>query len=199
VALASVLLAACGGDGTAGERPVAAPPPAAAPAAPAPAPARPPTTSVPAPPAVAVRGTPARVVVPAIGVDAPVDDLGRNPDGTLEVPEWQRAGWWRRGPEPGERGPAVIVGHVDSRAGPAVFFRLAELGAGDVVEIVLDDGRTTRFVVERTERFAKDAFPTRAVYDLTAGPELRLITCDGEFDRSTGHYVDNLVVFARGA
>jgi sortase (surface protein transpeptidase) len=145
------------------------------------------------------RGTPARIAIASIGVDAPVVDLNRNPDGTLEVPDWQDAGWWRRGPEPGERGPAVVVGHVDSRSGPAVFARLDELEAGDTIDIVLDDGGTTSYVVERAERFPKDAFPTRDVYELTDGPELRLITCDGEFDEATGHYVDNLVVFATPA
>jgi len=155
-------------------------------------------TTVPAAPAMP-RGTPARITISSIGVDAPVVDLNRNPDGTLEVPDWQDAGWWRRGPEPGERGPAVVVGHVDSQSGPAVFSRLEELGAGDRVDIVLDDGGTTTYVVQRSERFPKDAFPTRDVYELTDGPELRLITCDGEFDEATGHYVDNLVVFANPA
>lgn len=145
------------------------------------------------------RGTPAHVRLPSIGVDAPVVDLGKNPDGTLEVPDWQEAGWWRRGPEPGERGPAVIVGHVDSQSGPAIFSRLDELRAGDLIEVALDQGGTARYRVDRSERFAKDAFPTRDVYELTPGPELRLITCDGEFDSSTGHYVDNLVVFATPA
>jgi sortase (surface protein transpeptidase) len=145
------------------------------------------------------RGTPERIAIASIGVEAPVVDLNKNPDGTLEVPDWQDAGWWERGPEPGERGPAVIVGHVDSQAGPAVFARLEELAPGDVIDIRLDGGGTASYVVDRAERFAKDAFPTRDVYELTAGPELRLITCDGEFDEATGHYVDNLVVFATPA
>lgn len=145
------------------------------------------------------QGTPARVLIPSISVDAPVVDLSRNPDGTLEVPDWQDAGWWERGPEAGERGPAVIVGHVDSTAGPAVFYRLGELEPGDPIEVVLDAGGSARYDVDRIERFAKDAFPSLAVYGLTAGPELRLITCDGEFDTTTGRYVDNLVVFATAA
>jgi len=137
------------------------------------------------------------VVIPDIGVDAPVVDLGRNPDGTLQVPDWQDAGWYARGPEAGERGPAVIVGHVDSEAGPAVFYRLDELQPGAPIDVDLDDGAgSVRYLVDRIERFPKDAFPTLDVYGLTPGPELRLITCDGEFDTSTGHYVDNLVVYA---
>jgi sortase (surface protein transpeptidase) len=91
----------------------------------------------------------------------------------------------------------VVVGHVDSQDGPAVFYRLGELQPGDTIDIALDDGTSTvTYTVDRTERFPKDAFPTLQVYGLTPGPELRLITCDGEFDASTGHYVDNLVVYA---
>jgi hypothetical protein len=139
------------------------------------------------------------VVIPSIAVDARVVDLSKNPDGTLRVPGWDDTGWWQRGPEPGARGPAVIVGHVDSTAGPAVFFRLEELKAGDRIDVALDGGGTVPYAVERTEGFAKDAFPTLDVYGLTPGPELRLITCDGELDTATGHDVDNLVVFATAA
>ena len=207
---AAFALAACGGADQEGDRAQARPPstPATNPPAttPHPTPAAPPTSgavtpTTAQPPAGAgmARGTPARIAIDAIGVDAPVVDLNRTPDGTLQVPDWLDADWWERGPEPGERGPTVVVGHVDSQAGPAVFARLEELVAGDVIDIALDGGGTTSYVVERSERFAKDAFPTRAVYDLTAGPELRLITCDGEFDEATGHYVDNLVVFATPA
>jgi sortase (surface protein transpeptidase) len=152
------------------------------------------STTTPAP--IAVQGPPARIGIPAIDVDAAVIDLSKADDGTLEVPGWDDAGWWKRGPEPGERGPAVIVGHVDSKSGPAVFYDLERLVAGDEIVVTLDDGRTVTYLVDGTKRFAKDAFPTMDVYGLTEGPELRLITCDGEFDRSTGHYVDNLVVFA---
>jgi LPXTG-site transpeptidase (sortase) family protein len=168
----------------------------------APAPATPPPpvdTTPPADSATEVSGTPARVAIPAIGVDAPVVDLGKNSDGTLEVPDWQQAGWWRRGPEPGERGPAVIAGHVDSTSGPDVFYRLEELQPGDRIDVQLDDGGSVAYAVQRIEVFPKDAFPTLDVYELTPGPELRLITCDGEFDDSTGHYVDNLIVFATPA
>lgn len=217
----ALVLTACGGADQVGDRastrsPTSSSvPPTAAPAPPStggprssatspPPTTAPPTTSTTAPPPTAeadetASGTPARVRIPRIGVDAPVVDLGMNADGTLQVPDWQDAGWWERGPQPGERGPAVIVGHVDSTAGPAIFYRLREVVPGDVIEVDLDGGGATRFVVQRLERFAKDAFPTLDVYGLTPGPELRLITCDGEFDRSTRHYVDNLVVFATRA
>lgn len=143
-----------------------------------------------------VQGPPARLTIPTIGVDARVIDLARQADGTLEVPGWDDTGWWERGPEPGERGPSVIVGHVDSRTGPAVFYELDRLRPGDPVTVTLDDGRSVTYEVTGQERFAKDAFPTLDVYGLTDGPELRLITCDGEFDHATGHYEDNLVVSA---
>jgi sortase (surface protein transpeptidase) len=137
------------------------------------------------------------VQVGRVGVDAEVIPLGLDAAGALEVPaDFAQAGWWRSGPEPGERGPAVIVGHVDSRSGPAVFYRLRELVAGDRVTVQRADGTSGEFVVDRVEQHPKSAFPTDAVYGATAAPELRLVTCGGTFDRSTGHYVDNTIVFA---
>ena len=118
-------------------------------------------------------------------------------DGTMEVPtDFGRAGWLTTAPVPGARGPAVIAGHVDSTTGPAVFFRLRELRAGDPVEVRQRDGDVVRFTVRSRDTFAKDEFPTGQVYGPTAGPVLRLITCDGDIDPRTGHYTDNLVVFA---
>jgi LPXTG-site transpeptidase (sortase) family protein len=139
-----------------------------------------------------------RIEIPAIGVDAPVVPLGLEPSGTLEAPEGlAETGWWTDGPEPGEAGPAVVAGHVDSRAGPAVFYRLNELRPGDGVEVVREDGSSVAFVVERLEQHPKADFPTEAVYGDTEGSALRLITCGGAFDRSTGHYLDNVIVYAR--
>jgi sortase (surface protein transpeptidase) len=140
---------------------------------------------------------PARVEVPAIGVDAPIIALGLDPAGALEVPEdFAETGWWTGGPEPGEQGPAIIAGHIDSPRGPAVFYRLLELQPGDVVRVTRADGSRVEFTVRRTEQHAKAAFPTEIVYAPTTGSELRLITCGGAFDRSSGHYVDNVIVFA---
>jgi LPXTG-site transpeptidase (sortase) family protein len=193
----ALAVAACGGADREGERAATRSPSAStSTSTTATTTTTPPTTEPAAEPPEMPRGTPARIVIPAANVDAPVVDLNKNPDGTLQVPDWQDTGWWERGPEPGERGPAVIVGHVDSTAGPAVFADLDQLEPGDRIDIELDDHRTTSYTVARSEQFPKDAFPTRDVYELTPGPELRLITCDGEFDDSTGHYVDNLVVFA---
>jgi sortase (surface protein transpeptidase) len=140
---------------------------------------------------------PARVRIPAIGVDAPVLPLAVDAQGVLPPPPTNEdTGWWRTGPEPGEAGPAVIVGHVDGREGPAVFFRVRDLVPGDEIAVDRVDGSTAVFTVERVERHAKDAFPTEAVYGRTPDARLRLVTCGGEFDRSTRHYVDNVVVFA---
>lgn len=142
----------------------------------------------------------ARVQVPSLGVDAPVIALGRNPDRSLEVPaKASEAGWWSGGAFPGEDGPAVIAGHLDSRAGPGVFFDLRQLDEGDEIRVVPRKGRSTRFVVVGLREAPKDAFPTAAVYGATPGPELRLITCAGTFDEQAGSYRSNLVVFARRA
>jgi len=139
-----------------------------------------------------------RLEIAAIGVRAPVIRLGLNRDGTLEVPtRFDEVGWWAGGARPGERGPAVIAGHVDSRTGPAVFFRLDRLRARDAIVVVRRDGSRARFVVQRIARYHKAAFPTARVYGPTRAPALRLVTCSGAFDAATGHYVDNTVVFAR--
>jgi sortase (surface protein transpeptidase) len=138
----------------------------------------------------------ARIRIPAIGVDAEVVRLGLNRDRTLQVPaRSSQAGWWTGGAVPGRRGTAVIVGHVDSRAGPAVFFRLRRLRPGDRVAVTLPGRPAARFRVQRKEEFSKSRFPTRRVYTPTRAPSLRLITCGGRFDESTGHYRDNVVVF----
>jgi hypothetical protein len=141
---------------------------------------------------------PVRIEIPSIAVRAPIIRLGLNPDRSLEVPEdFGDTGWWSGGPRPGEPGPAVIVGHVDSRTGPAVFYRLSELRPRDEIVVVRRDGSRARFAVVRSERYPKAEFPTARVYGRTDGPALRLITCGGAFDSSSGHYVDNTVVYAR--
>lgn len=141
---------------------------------------------------------PVRILVPAIGVSAPIIPVGLNVDGSLEVPDsFSNAGWFTSGPEPGEPGPAVIVGHVDSVDGPGVFYHLRALRQGDPIKIVLKNGWTVRYVVGSHLALPKKDFPTKLVYGHTEKPTLRLITCDGEFDTSTGHYLDNYIVFAR--
>lgn len=141
---------------------------------------------------------PVRVDAPAIGLDAGnLEDLVVGPDGVLPAPvDYGRAGWWTAGPTPGQLGPAVIAGHVDGPDGPAVFYRLGQLAAGEAVDVTRADGTVAHFVVDRVQSYAKAEFPTSEVYGGTSRAELRLITCGGAFDRSTGHYVDNIVVFA---
>jgi len=135
--------------------------------------------------------------IPDVDISSPLVDLGLRPDRTLEVPsDFSVAGWFTRGPAPGEPGPAVIAGHVDSDTGPAVFYRLAELQPGDEVLVDRQDGVTAQFVVERVERYPKADFPTTEVYGWVDRAELRLITCGGEFEHDTGHYRDNVVVYA---
>ena len=140
---------------------------------------------------------PVRVEIPRIGVASSLDRLGRAPDGTVEEPtRWEVAGWYAPGTRPGDPGSAVILGHVDSKRGPAVFFRLRELRQGDRVTIRRADGSSVRFIVQRTEQYPKDRFPTDAVYYPTLTPALRLVTCGGEFDATVGRYRSNLIVFA---
>jgi hypothetical protein len=140
---------------------------------------------------------PRRIRIPAIGVSARVVSLERAPDRTMETPEnFDNTGWYGPGTEPGERGPAVIAGHIDSTSGPAVFYRLRELKRGNLIRIARADGSVVRFRVEGLERWPKAAFPTRRVFGRTRLAALRLVTCSGNFDPSTGHYVDNTIVYA---
>lgn len=140
---------------------------------------------------------PAYVRIPAIGVNTALQQLGLEPDGSLQAPTaWDVAGWYAGGPRPGEPGPAVIVGHIDSLSGPAVFFRLRELRPGAAVFVGERGGGVLRFVVDDVETFAKAHFPTSLVYGPQPIPVLRLITCTGAFDTSAGSYLDNLVISA---
>ena len=160
-------------------------------------------TAAPAPMSVTVDGAtaqaaaPTRVRVPSIDVESELVRLGVDADQVLVPPaDFGTAGWFAEGPAPGETGPAVIAGHVDSFEGPAVFFRLRDLQPGDEVLVDRADGSTARFEVRSVERYPKDAFPTEEVYGPTPRAELRLITCGGEFDADERSYRDNVVVTA---
>ncbi|HVL98951.1 MAG TPA: class F sortase, partial [Egibacteraceae bacterium] len=139
---------------------------------------------------------PRAVLVPAIGVDAPLVPVGLDPDGSMELPDVGFAGWYRLGPVPGEPGPAVIAAHVDSYDGPDVFYRLHQLVPGDEVHVVGDDGRQTAFVVRDVEWTPKDALPADRIWALGAAPTLRLITCGGAFDQGARTYLENVTVYA---
>jgi sortase (surface protein transpeptidase) len=144
--------------------------------------------------------TPVRIEIPRIGVSSRLLGLGKDDKGAVDTKElpWAVAGWYTGGPRPGDPGSAVILGHVDSQAsGPAVFYRLRELRPGDQIQVTRADGSVVRFAVDRTEQFLKKAFPTDQVYYPTLTPELRLVTCGGTFDDTTGHYRSNIIVFAK--
>jgi len=148
---------------------------------------------------VRARSTPSALEIPAIGVNTgELVDLGLTPSGGMEVPDGATtAGWFALSPVPGEPGPSVLAAHVDYKKVPGVFARLDKMKVGDTAVVRRADGTPVHFVAYRVEHFAKSAFPTQDVYGNTQGPELRLITCGGSFDRASGHYRDNVVVFAR--
>jgi sortase (surface protein transpeptidase) len=137
--------------------------------------------------------------IPRIGVDTDLMELGLNADGTVMVPPTEPhalAGWYRYLAVPGEPGPAVILGHVDTYDGPGVFYRLRDLHASDSVIVELADGRSAVFAVDSVRTYPKREFPAEAVYGSTAEPVLRLVTCGGTFDRTRRTYLSNVVVFA---
>ncbi|MBC6470140.1 class F sortase [Actinomadura alba] len=204
--MAVAALSACTGDGVpAASGPPAAPETPASSAGPAsrespgsPGGTAAPASSKPVRPSASGRdaAAPERVRIPAIGVSARIISLPIDRSGRLVAPKaFDVAGWNEAGPEPGENGTAVIAGHVDSRSGPAVFFRLRDLRRGDRVDVDRVDGSTARFSVTRIARYRKTGVPA-GVYRATPGPELRLVTCGGAFDRGRGSYRDNIVVYA---
>lgn len=144
------------------------------------------------------RSRPVRLTIASIGVDThTIVALGKQPDGSLQVPaRFDTPGWFTAGPAPGQLGPAVLAGHVDSTTGPGIFYRLGALRPGALVLITLADGSTARFTVDRVVSYPKNHFPTLAVYGATPRAELRLITCGGQFDHRTGHYLNNTVAYA---
>lgn len=141
-------------------------------------------------------GDPLSVSIPAIGVDSVLVAAGVGADGSVAVPpDPSIAGWFTGGPKPGERGPAVIMGHVDSRrSGPGVFYDLVNLPVGATVTVETTTG-AQHFVVTSIEQFPKDQFPTELVYGAEPRPALRLITCGGSFDSSVRSYRDNIIAF----
>jgi hypothetical protein len=145
------------------------------------------------------RSKPVAIDIPSIGVRSSILSLGLNADGTVQVPSgtsYDEAGWYRFSPTPGSLGPAVILGHVSGAGHASVFFRLGDLRPGNRVRVTRRDGSIAAFEVTGVRRYPKDHFPTHLVYGNTNHAALRLITCGGSFDFSTGHYVDNVVVFA---
>ncbi|GAA2676238.1 class F sortase [Actinoplanes palleronii] len=140
---------------------------------------------------------PTRVVIPALDVDVPLIGLGLQADGAMQVPtDAKTVGWYTRAPTPGALGPAVLAGHVDFKNKPGTFNKLTDLKAGDSINVDRADGSMAMFRVVKVDRYAKDRFPTDAVYGAINRAGLRLITCGGDFDSAAGHYEDNIVVYA---
>ena len=205
--LATLLLAACGqqtpAPPVAGAHRAAASSPSAVPnmavSEPTLRPLDPTVGGPPGPPAPAQPhgAPPARLRIPSIGVDTALGRLDLNSDGTIQVPaDFNQAGWYARGPAPGETGPAVVLGHLDSYTGPAIFARLGSLRPGAEVVVLREDGSQLRFLVDRVASFSSDSFPTDQVYGATPGPALRLITCGGSFNVARARYSQNVVAFA---
>jgi hypothetical protein len=141
---------------------------------------------------------PVRLRIPAIKLSTRVIPLRLDAKGRLVAPTaFDRVGWNRSGPEPGEKGVAVIAGHVDSATGPAVFYRLRQLREGDRIHVDRADGSTVTFRVGRLARYPKSRIPDKEVYGPAPGAQLRLITCGGTFDHARRSYRDNVIVFAR--
>ncbi len=146
---------------------------------------------------VSTSSPPVALTIPAIGVSSTLEGLRLNADGSLQTPrDPNRAGWYADGPAPGDSGAAVVVGHLDSRTGPAVFWRLAGLRPGDQIAVRRADGRTLTFVVDHSAAYPRTNLPTAAVYE-AAGPELHLITCNGTWQPQVGRYDHSLLVVAR--
>jgi hypothetical protein len=159
-----------------------------------------PTGPIVAPPqsAAAQVARPVSLTIPLIGVKTNLITLGLAAGGAMQVPPPTStvAGWFTGSPRPGAVGSSIIVGHVDSKHGPGIFFRLPELQKGDDVFIERSDGTTAEFRVTEVQEYPKDHFPTDTVYGPTPDAELRLITCGGTFDSVTGHYLSNIIVYA---
>ncbi|MGW5860736.1 class F sortase [Streptomyces sp. NPDC055239] len=140
---------------------------------------------------------PVRVSIPSIKVSSSLEDLGLDEQKAMETPrDPAKAGWYRPGPTPGARGPAVIAGHVTWNGTPSVFFRLAKLKKGDTIGVRREDGVTAQFTVDRVAQYPKDRFPTVEVYRNLDHAGLRLITCAGDYSKADRRYSDNIIVYA---
>ncbi len=152
-------------------------------------------------PLVLAASAPLAITIPSIGVQSSLVQLGLNPDKSIEVPSLDdpdsKAGWYKYSPTPGQIGPTVILGHVDSaKYGPGVFFKLGALQPGATVEVTLTDRIVAVFTVDKVVAYPKSAFPSTAVYGTINHPGLRLITCGGTFDPAAGSYESNIVAYA---
>lgn len=144
------------------------------------------------------RSRPTHITVPSVGINASVTPVGRDSEGSIQMPplfDWT-TGWYKYSPTPGQIGPAIIVGHVDTYKGISVFWRLRYIKKGDIINVSRADGHTARFKVTALKQFSQANFPTKEVYGNIQYPGLRLITCGGAFDKQTASYTQNTVVYA---
>ncbi|WP_460363730.1 class F sortase, partial [Actinocorallia lasiicapitis] len=140
---------------------------------------------------------PKRLRIPSLGIDGSLIRLGTDAKGVVVPPEdAAQAGWFGDGAQPGDPGPAVIAGHVDSRTGPGVFAKLGKVAEGAEITVVDAKGVAVVFTVDQVVTYPKDRFPTAAVYGPTPDAQLRLVTCGGSFDEGRGHYTANVIVYA---
>jgi sortase (surface protein transpeptidase) len=146
-----------------------------------------------------MKSIPVRLRVPSISLDTEfVEPLGLLAGGEVAVPDsFTDVGWYKHGPTPGEIGPSVILGHVDSVKGPAVFYSLGQISIGDEIFVDREDGTTVRFIAEKLERYKQSEFPTEQVYGNIPYAGLRLITCTGTYDKQSQRYTHNLVIYAK--
>ncbi len=142
--------------------------------------------------------TPSHIAIPSINVDTDIQRVGLLDNGSIQTPGVLSGlvGWYQYGPTPGEKGPAVLVGHVDSYKGPSVFWNLSKLKANDILSISREDGTIVQFSVTQIVQYDQDNFNTEEVYGNIDFAGLRVITCGGTFNHITGHYSKNTVVFA---
>lgn len=179
----ALLLGACGGGDTTAQPQTSAP-----------------QNSATSAPAGQTKLKPTDVRIPKINAQSSLISTAINPDGSLEVPKAEKpmqAAWYRMSPVPGDKGPAIILGHVDGNKQPGIFYKLHELAPGDEVFVKRSDGKEVKFVVTTKEQKPKNEFPTEAVYGDSPDPVLRLITCGGAFDKAAHSYQDNVIISAK--
>ncbi|WP_328741790.1 class F sortase [Streptomyces caniferus] len=198
-ALASVLVAGCGGQETAPPRslPAGQPPAQGGDASQDEASGSSGSGAGSQAAASLPKSVPERLSIPSLQVSSTLETLGQHANGTMETPrDPDKAGWYRPGPTPGSQGPAVIAGHVSWNGKPSVFEKLSSMKAGDTIEVARQDGKTAKFTVDRVAQYPKNKFPTVEVYKNLDHAGLRLITCGGQYNQGRHYYPDNVVVFA---
>ncbi len=156
-------------------------------------------SATPVAPLTLARSLPTHIAIPSQNIDVDITPVDRDSNGAIALPPlfaWL-AGWYDLSPTPGELGPSIIVGHVDTYQGISVFWNLRYVQQGDTVAISRADGSTANFTITALEQYDQNNFPTQMVYGNTSDAELRIITCGGNFDTTTGHYTQNTVVYAK--